>query len=117
MGVYHLIAVAEDQLRNWQGDPEELLRNLGSAVVLACLDPENKDVSICADVLDEGESQTRSVITVNHIDKSDADEFSVWVWTSGNDVCVADLPDEDLTLIGKLVDGVLQRKFATGDRP
>jgi hypothetical protein len=117
MGVYHLISISEDQLRGWQGGCEELFSNVGSAVVLACLDRTNDDVSIHADVLDASGAQAISSITVNHIDECEADEFSVWVWTSGNDICIADLPDEDLVLLGKLASGVLQRKLVSGDQP
>lgn len=106
MGIFHLISVAEDQLRDWQGHHDELLRNVGSAVVLACLDPENRDVSICADVTDVHSEQPASRITVNHVDKFRADAFSVWAWSTGDSVCLADLPDQDLDLIIKLAHAV-----------
>jgi len=118
MGVYHLISISEDQLRGWQGDRDELLSNVGSAVVLACLDSTNEDVSIRANVLNASGATTSSLISVRHVDTCEAgDEFSVWVWTSGNHICIADLPDEDLVLLRKLANGVLKRKVVTGDEP
>jgi hypothetical protein len=118
MGVYHLISISEEQLRGWPGDHDELLSNIGSAVVTACLDRTNEDVSIRADDLNASEAARGSLITVKHVDTCEADdEFSVWVWTSGNDICIADLPDEDLVLLGKLANGVLLRKSVTGDEP
>ncbi|OOG60063.1 hypothetical protein [Rhodanobacter sp. C03] len=106
MSVYHLISVSEDQLRDWRGDRDDLLRNIGSAVVIACLDPENKDVSICADGSDAHSEQAASRITVNHVDKYRADAFSVWAWSTGDSVCIADLQDQDLDLIIKLAHAV-----------
>jgi len=118
MGVYHLISISEDQLRGWQGDCEELFSNVGSAVVLACLDRTNEDAALCADGLDACGAATSSLISVKHVDACEAgDEFSVWVWTSGNDICIADLPDEELVLLGKLANHLLQQKVATGDEP
>jgi hypothetical protein len=117
MGVYHLISISEDQLRGWQGDHDELVSNVGSAVVLACLDRTTEDGSIRADVLDASEAQSGSSITVRHIDECEAEEFSVWVWTSGSDICIADLPDEELVLLGKLANHLLRQKVSTGDEP
>lgn len=93
MGVHHLISVSEDQLRGWQGDPDELLSNIGSAVVLACLGSDNNDVSISSDVPNASIDTARLVITVKHIEKHQAEDFAVWVWTAGDDVCIADLTD------------------------
>ena len=109
MAIYHLISVSEDQLRDWRGDHDGLLRNVGSAVVLACLDPENKDVTICADGSNAHSERAASRITVNHVDKFRADAFSVWAWSTGNSVCLADLPDQDLDLIIKLAHAVRTR--------
>jgi len=97
MGVHHLFSIDEDQLRNWQGNPDELLRNIGSAVVLACLDRALTGVTVR-----EGTSQASGSgdsITVAHVSQHEGDEFDLWAWASGDAVCIADLPDEDLDLM------------------
>jgi hypothetical protein len=106
MGVHHLISICEEQLRNWPGDHRDLLGDVGTAVVLACLDPDNKDVAIRADTLDARGDQMGPLITVQHVDKHEADEFSVWAWSTGDSVCIADLSDQDLDLIIKLAHAV-----------
>lgn len=108
MGIHHLLSIDEDQLRNWQGDPNELLRNIGSAVVLACLDPGNTGVTIHADNSQDSGDTAGDSLTVVHVLQHECDEFAVWVWASGDDVCLADLPKDDLVQLGKLVSAVLQ---------
>lgn len=115
MGVHHLISIDEDQLRNWQGDPDELLSNIGSAVVLACLEPKNYDVTIQVDQPDATIDKRGSTITVRHVDKREGHQFAVWAWAAGDEVCVADLPEDDLVLLSRLVNAVLQGNVIDGD--
>jgi hypothetical protein len=118
MGIYHLISIAEDQLRGWHGDHDELLRNLGSAVALACLDPELSGV----DVRDaEPESPTTgapaSAITVKHVDSFDSDDFIAWVWARSDEVCIAaDIEKSGLVSLGKMVNALLKSRFGEGER-
>lgn len=112
MGVYHLISIEEDQLRNWHGDHDELLRNVGAAVVLACLDPESSGVCIReASPGPEGEGNAQSLI-VRHVDQHEGDAFAMWAWETADSVCIADLGAEDLETLGKLVEVV--RKSRAG---
>lgn len=106
MGLHHLISIDEDQLRNWQGDPDELLSNIGSAVVLACLDRTNAGVIIRENTSQAHGDQPGDAVSVVHVSQHEGDEFAVWAWASGDSVCIADLPDEDLELIIKLAHAV-----------
>jgi hypothetical protein len=115
MATHHLISISEDELRGWQGDYDELLRNIGSAIVLACLGDGNEDVSIRQNVPDTNFADASSLITVRHIEKHDADHFAIWVWAAGDNVCLADLPGEDLILLQKLTNAVLQENFGKGE--
>jgi len=106
MGVHHLISIDEDQLRNWQGDPDELLSNIGSAVVLACLDRTHAGVTIREDASALPGDQPGDAVTVVHVTQHEGSEFAMWVWSSGGSVCIADLPNQDLDLIIKLAHAV-----------
>ena len=50
---------------------------------------------------------------MTHVDEHESDEFAMWVWSSGDSVCIADLPAEDLDLIIKLAHAV--RSKTVGD--
>jgi len=117
MSYHHLLSINEDQLRNWQGDPDDLLRNIGSAVVLACLEADNDGVTIHVDASGAGSNKGGSVITVSHVDKREGQPFAVWAWAAGDDVCIADLSKDDLALLGKLSNAVLQGHVIQGDEP
>jgi hypothetical protein len=117
MGVYHLISISEDQLREWQGDHDELLRNLGSAIVLACLDPELSGVTV-RDAEPESPTGTPApAITVKHVDSYDGDDFTAWVWARGDEICMAvEIEKSDLVSLSKMVNAVLKSKFGEGER-
>lgn len=100
MGVYHLVSVAEDQLRTKEGDRTDHERAVGAAVIEACLNPGSRTATV-KDRGDRPASLTHPV-TVTHVDEHESDEFIMWVWSSGDSVCIADLPDDDLDLIIRL---------------
>lgn len=110
MGVCHLISIDEDQLRNWRGDHDELLANVGAAVVLACLDRVGAGVTVHGACLGEAEGLDGSSICVRHIDEHEDADFAVWAWAAGDSVGLADLADEDLETLAKLVEAVRQNK-------
>jgi|SRR6185312_4433456 len=108
MGIHHLISVDEDQLRNWQGDKDELISSLGSAIVLVCMDTEAPTVSISA----SGEPEGASVITVKHVAKHEHEDVELWAWSSGDAVAIADLAPGDLDLLERMIG--LQRQLIAG---
>ncbi|AIF47326.1 hypothetical protein [Dyella japonica] len=115
MAVYHLISINEDQLRDWRGDHDELLRNVGSAVVLACLDPTSQSVIIRDATLDSTGEGDGASISVSHIDQHEGGNFAVWAWAAGDSVCVAGLADEELETLGKLVEAVRRSRAGAGN--
>ena len=110
MGVYHLISINEDELRNWRGDHDELLANVGAAVVLACLDPASAGVTIRDTPTDPTGEVEGSSVSVGHIGQHEGDGFAVLAWAAGDSLCVADLEDGDLESLGKLVQAVRRSK-------
>jgi hypothetical protein len=117
MGVYHLLSISEDQLREWQGDHDELLRNLGSAVVLACLDPELSGVTVRDAELASPTGTPAPAITAKHVDTFDSDDFAVWVWARGDEIrMAADIERRDLVSLGKMVNAVMKSRFGEGER-
>lgn len=114
MGVYHLISINEDQLRSWLGEHDDLLTNLGAAVVLACLDPGTCGVTIQDDSLQSTGGGNGSSISVSHIDQHEGDDFAAWAWTAGDSVGLADLPKGDLETLSRLVETVRSSRAGNG---
>lgn len=112
MAVHHLISINEDQLRSWRGDHDELLANVGAAVVLVCLDVGTPGVTIHDARLGQSDGSKGSSISVRHIDQHEAEDFNVWAWTAGDSVGLADLADEDLQTLVKVVQAVRQSRSA-----
>lgn len=110
MAAYHLISINEDQLRNWRGDHDELLANVGAAVVLACLDTGAPGVTIHDARLGQAEGNNGSSISVRRIGKHEAEDLAVLAWVGGDSVGLADLADENLEMLAKLVEAVRQSK-------
>lgn len=115
MGIHHLFSIDEDQLRNWQGDPDDLLRNIGSAVVMTCLGQDNKDVTITDENPGATSDEPGWSLTVRHLDKHEGGQFAVWAWAAGDNICLADLSNDDLALLSQLSNAVLQGHFGGGD--
>lgn len=115
MDKQHLISISESQLRGWQGECDQLLNNVGSVVDIAFLDPDNTDGSGKLDFPNSSLNERRSVITVRQIEKHDAIEFAVCIWTAGDDLCIADLTDEDLNMLQKLSAAVKRKKSNARD--
>ncbi|OOG45204.1 hypothetical protein B0E52_05585 [Rhodanobacter sp. C06] len=115
MGVCHLISVAEDQLRSWRGDHDELLRDIGSAVVLACLDTELTRVTVRGADAGSPGGTSGSAITVQHVGAYDGDDFTPWVWASGDEIrLTGELERADLVRLGKLINAVLANTSVSG---
>lgn len=110
MGNHHLISINEDQLRVWQGDHDKLLANVGAAVVLTCLDPSSSGVAISETLSGTAGRPENSSVTVRHIGQHEGGDFAVWAWSAGDTVCMADLEEEDLDALGRLVEAVRQDK-------
>jgi hypothetical protein len=100
---FHLISIDEDQLRAPAGDKDEFFRNIGTAVVLACLEPENQAVSIKHPGPETNEPHGDSIITVRYVAEHDHDDVELWVWASGGAVAIADLSSEQLETLRKIV--------------
>lgn len=106
MAVYHLISVAEDQLRTKQGDQADHERAVGAAVIKACLNPESRTPAAKGHAGQAGLDSPVQAVSVTHVDEHESDEFAMWVWSSGDSVCIADLSDENLDLTIKLAHAV-----------
>ena len=102
MAVYHLISVAEDQLRTKDHDRADHERAVGRAVIQACLNPESRTPAAKSHADQPGQASLTQAVIVTHVDEHESNEFAMWVWSSGDSVCVADLPDQDIDLIIKL---------------
>ena len=72
------------------------------AVIEACLTSDSRTPPVKGDADQTCQSSPTHPVIVTHIDENESNEFAMWVWSSGDSVCVADLPDEDLILIIKL---------------
>ena len=103
MGIHHLISIDEDQLRQPAGDKDEFFRNIGAAVVLACLEPGTEAVSIKHPDPETNEPHGDSIITVRYVAEHDHDDVELWVWASGDAVAIADLSSEQLETLRKIV--------------
>ena len=101
--MHHLISIDGDQLRQPGQDKDEFLRNIGSAVVLACLEPGTEVVSIKHPHPETNEPQGEPIITVRYVAEHDEDDVELWVWASGNGVAIADLSSEQLEMLRKIV--------------
>ncbi|OOG42694.1 hypothetical protein [Rhodanobacter sp. C05] len=106
MAIYHLISVAEDQLRTKHGDQADRERAVGAAVIEACLNPESRKPAAKGHSDQAGQDSPTRLVAVTHVDEHESDEFVMWVWSSGDSVCIADLPGDDLDLIIKLAHAV-----------
>lgn len=103
MSTHHLISIEADQLRNWRGSPDDLLINVGAAVVLTCLDPTTSGVSIEPDPHQLNGAEGGSPIVVKHVGQHEGDEFTVWAWVANDELYLADLSCEDLDLLEQFV--------------
>lgn len=95
MDKYHVIGIAEAQVRSFGGSIEELERIVGRAVLGIC---ENGGEDRVEDV--------KPLIVVDHLD---ATEFNterarcrLWMWEIGGFLCMADLSQGDVDLAMKL---------------
>lgn len=112
MGIHHLISIDEDQLRQPVDDRDEFLRNLGSAVVLACLQSETGTVSIKQPDPKSNKPQGEPIIAVRHIMEDHDGIMRLWVWESEDAVAIADLSPAELEALGRIVEA---RKRGVGD--
>jgi len=103
MGIHHLISIDQDQLRQPAGDKDEFFRNIGAAVVLACLEPGTEAVSIKHPDPETNEPLGDPIITVRYVAEHDHDDVELWVWASGGAVAIADLSSEQLETLRKIV--------------
>jgi len=103
MGIHHLISIDEDQLRQPVKDKDELFRNIGSAVVLACLEPGTEAVSIKHPDPETNERQGDPIITVRHVAELDEEKIRLWVWESDDAVAIADLSADELETLRRIV--------------
>jgi len=101
---FHLISIDEDQLRAPVADKEEFLSTLGSAVLLACMQPEGDTVSVRPPDPETNEPHGDPIITVRHVAEVDEDEIILWVWESREGVAIADLTAAELEMLGKIVE-------------
>lgn len=105
MGVHHLISIDESELRNWKGEHDDLLRNIGAAVVLACMDPTTPSISVGDNKLGPEHGASCPLISINHVDafesEEDAPTLDVWAWSIGESLFMADLTREDMELLMK----------------
>lgn len=100
---FHLISIDEDQLRQPARDKDEFLRNVGSAVVLACLRPEAETISIKHPGPKTNDPQGEPIITVRHVAEIEEKDVRLWVWESDDAVAIADLSADELETLRKVV--------------
>lgn len=100
---FHLISIDEDQLRAPVADREEFLSTLGSAVLLACMQPEGDTVSIKPPDPKTNEPHGDPIITVRHIIEVEEKNIRLWVWESDDAVAIADLSVDELETLRKIV--------------
>jgi len=110
--MHHLISIDGDQLRQPGQDKDEFLRNIGSAVVLACLEPRTEVVSIKHPDQKTNEPQGNPIITVRHVAEDHEGLVRMWVWESEDAVAIADLSPAELDVLAKIVEA---RKRGVGD--
>lgn len=115
MGVHHLISIAEDQLRSWSGDHDDLLIRIGSAVVLACLDTELTRVTVGGTDAGSPGGASGSTITVQHVGACDGDDFTPWVWASGDEIrLTGELARADMVRLAELINAELANMSVSG---
>lgn len=103
MSKHHLISIDEDQLRQPVTDQDEFFRNVGTAVVLACLEPKTDTVSIKPPNPETNEPQGDPIITIRHVAEHDRGDFEVWVWACADGVAIAELSPAQLEALAKIV--------------
>lgn len=99
----HLISIDEDQLRQSVADREEFISTLGSAVLLACLEPETETVTIRSPNPQTNQPDGEPILTVRHVAEVDEKNVRLWVWQSDDAVAIADLSAGELEMLGKVV--------------
>ena len=106
MGKQHLLSIGEDQIRNWGGDREDLLRNIGGAVFLACMSSPVLTVSIRAAKAGSRRAKKTSRLTVSHVGTFEGEEGaptpSLSAWSIDGKRSTMDLPAESLDLFVNL---------------
>src|SRR5690348_12432735 len=101
---HHLIALEESQLKNPPGDRDEFLRVLGSAVVLACLEPESETISINLPGTGADDPKGERIITVEHVLEHDQEGFEIWAWGCTEGVAIAELSTSQLKFLRDIVE-------------
>jgi len=115
MGVCHLISIAEDQLRSWRGDHDELLRDIGSAVVLACMDTELTWVTVGGAGAGSSGGASSSAVSVRQVGAYDGDDFTPLVWASGDEIrLTGELARVDMVRLAELINAVLANMSVSG---
>ncbi len=104
MAKHHILSLEESQLRNPPGDRDEFLRALGSAVVLACLEPESETISINLPGTGADDSKGEPIITVEHVLEHDQENFEIWMWASSEGVAIAELSPSQLKIVREIVE-------------
>lgn len=100
---FHLISIDEDQLRQPVADREEFISTLGSAVLLACLEPKTEAVTIRPPSPKTNEPEGEPIITVRHVAEVDEKDVRLWVWESDDAIVIADLTAGELEMLRKIV--------------
>ena len=106
MAKHHLLSIDEDQLRNWSGDRDDLLRNIGGAVFLACMSAPTFTVSIRTAKAGSQRARKTSRLTISHVGTFEGEEGaptpSMSAWSIDGKRRTMDLPGENLDLFVKL---------------
>ncbi|MEO9228127.1 MAG: hypothetical protein ABI216_04100 [Devosia sp.] len=106
MGKHHLLYVDEDQIRNWSGDREGLLRNIGGAVFLACMSSPTFTVSVRGAKAGSRRARKTSRLTINHVGTfeggGDVPSPSMLACTIDEKRRTMDLPAANLDLLVRL---------------
>lgn len=100
---YHLISIDENQLRAPVTDREEFISTLGSAVLLACLEPKTETVTIRSPNPQTKEPDGEPILSVRHVAELDEKNVRLWVWESEDAVAIADLSADELEMLRKIV--------------
>lgn len=85
-------------------------------MVLTCLDPESPAVAITDDRSGAPAEAGPSMISVKHVLQHEHDDLSVWVWESGESLCVTDLSDADLELLGRFAESIRRHRVRMATR-
>lgn len=100
---FHLISIDENQLRAPVANTEEFISTLGSAVLLACLEPETETVTIRPPNPKTNEPDGDPIITVRHVAELEEREVRLWVWEADDAVAIADLSADELEALRRIV--------------